>query len=154
MPLCHGGQRAAAPVWCSTIEEEVDVHQLRVSHWRRSEQYHHRIGRRPTDKYQQCSDTGCPAVRCLVCRLAKDIPAHILLECPYLLGLRLLSLGNIFATDSDIRKGDVVADLAAGYRPTRAVRLPRRFGGHGDACQCHIVQSASAVGCSNVTSYT
>ena len=42
-------------------------------------------------------------------------PAHILLECPYLLGLRLRSIFNIFATESDIRKGDLVADLAAGY---------------------------------------
>ena len=115
VPLYHGGQRAAAPVWCATIEEEVDVHQLRVGHWRRSEQYYHHIGRRPTDKCQQCSDTGCPTVRCLVCRVATDTPAHILLECPYLLGLRLRSIFNIFATESDIRKGDVVADSASGY---------------------------------------
>ena len=81
----------------------------------RSEQYHHRIGRRPTDKCQQCSDTGCPAVRCLVCRVATDTPAHILLECPYLLGLRLRSIGNIFVTESDIRKGDVAANSSAGY---------------------------------------
>ena len=101
-------------MWCATREEEVDVHQLRASHWVCSEQYHHSIGRPPTDKCQQCSDTGCPAVRCLVCRVATDTPAHIS-ECPYLLGLRLRSNFNIFATESDIRKGDVVADSAAGY---------------------------------------
>ena len=93
----------------------MDVHQLRASHWECSKQYHHRIGRRPTDKCQQCSDAGCPAVRCLVCRVATETPAHILLECPYLLGLRLRSIGNILATEGDIRKGDVVADSTAGY---------------------------------------
>ena len=69
------------PRRCGTPLEEVDVHQLQAGHWERSQQYHHRIRRRPTDKCQQCSDTGCPASRCLVCRVAKDIPAHILLEC-------------------------------------------------------------------------
>ena len=87
--------RRAGAVWCATREEEGDVHQLRASHWECSEQYHHRISRRPTDKCQQCSDAVCPAVRCPVCRVATDTPAHILLECPYLLGLHTFDLQHV-----------------------------------------------------------
>ena len=42
-------------------EEAVDVHQLRSGHWGRSEQYLHRIGRRPTPECAQCDDKECPA---------------------------------------------------------------------------------------------
>ena len=84
-------------------------------HWGRSEQYLHRIGRRPTERCLQCSDTDCPAGRCLVCGEAADTPAHVLLECPCLYGPRLRMLGNIVATERDLSNDDVVAAFAAGY---------------------------------------
>ena len=107
--------RAPAPVSVDTRETAVDIHQLRSGHWGRSEQYLHRIGRRPTERCLQCSDTDCPAGRCLVCGEAADTPAHVLLRCPCLYGPRLRMLGNITATEGDLRNDDVVAAFAAGY---------------------------------------
>ena len=42
----------------------VDIHQLRAGHWSGSEQYLHRIGRRPTPDCRQCSDVRCSAALC------------------------------------------------------------------------------------------
>ena len=109
------GDRVPPPIRAATREEAVDVHQLRAGHWGRSEQYLHRIGRRPTEDCEQCNDIACSAARCLVCKEAADTPAHILLECPCLLGPRLRATGNIVATERDMRRDDVVAALAAGY---------------------------------------
>ena len=92
----------------------MEIHQLRSGHWGRSEQYLHRIGRRPNERCQQCSDADCPAGRCLVCEKAADTPAHVLLECPCLYGPRLRALGNIVVTERDPRS-DVAAAFAAGY---------------------------------------
>ncbi|KAF0287547.1 putative RNA-directed DNA polymerase from transposon BS [Amphibalanus amphitrite] len=107
--------RAPDPVRAATREEAIDVHQLRSGHWGRSEQYLHRIGRRPTPECAQCNDITCPAGRCLVCGEAADTPAHVLLECPCLFGPRLQALGNITGTARDVQRDDVVAALAAGY---------------------------------------
>ena len=106
----------------------MDVHQLRAGHWGRPEQYLHRIGRRPTEDCQQCGSIACPAARCLVYRETADTPAHILLECPCLLGPRLRATGNIIATESDLRRHDVVAALAADYtaRKSRGAPSPPR----------------------------
>ena len=71
--------RVPPPIRAATREAAVDVHQLRSGHWGRSEQYLHRIGRRPTADCNQCNDTDCPAGRCLVCGEAADTPAHVLL---------------------------------------------------------------------------
>ncbi|KAF0313786.1 RNA-directed DNA polymerase from mobile element jockey [Amphibalanus amphitrite] len=109
-------------------EEAVDIHQLRSGHWARSEQYLHRIGRRPTPECAQCDDKECPAGRCLVCSEAADTPAHVLLECPCLYGPRLRALGNIIGAAHDVRRDDVVAALAAGYmaHKSRSATLPLR----------------------------
>ena len=122
------GDRAPAPVRTATREEAVDIHQLRSGHWARSEQYLHRIGRRPTPECAQCDDKECPAGRCLVCSEAADTPAHVLLECPCLYGPRLRALGNIIGTAHDVRRDDVVAALAAGYmaHKSRSATLPLR----------------------------
>ena len=123
------GARVPPPIRVASREEAIDVHQLRAGHWGRSEQYLHRIGRRPTDECQQCNDTDCPAGLCLICREAADTPAHILLHCPSLCGRRLRALGNIFATEQDMTNDDVVATLAAGYTALKsrlATSPPRR----------------------------
>ncbi|KAF0305651.1 Ribonuclease H [Amphibalanus amphitrite] len=122
------GDRAPAPVRTATREEAVDIHQLRSGHWARSEQYLHRIGRRPTPECAQCDDKECPAGRCLVCSEAADTPAHVLLECPCLYGPRLRALGNIIGAAHDVRRDDVVAALAAGYmaHKSRSATLPLR----------------------------
>ena len=122
------GDHAPGPVCAATREEAVEVHQLRAGHWGRSEQYLHRIGRRPTNQCQQYSDAGCPAGLCLVCKEATDTPEHVLLHCPCLLGPRLRALGNINATERDMRRDDVVAALAAGYtaHKSRSASSPPR----------------------------
>ena len=109
------GTRLPPPVRLARREEAIDVHQIRTGHWGRSEQYLHRIGRRPTAACSQCDDAACPAGLCLVCREESDTPAHVLLRCPCLCGPRLRALGNIYASASDLRSDDVVAALAAGY---------------------------------------
>ncbi|KAF0293093.1 hypothetical protein FJT64_008990 [Amphibalanus amphitrite] len=118
----------ASPRLALAREEAVDIHQLRSGHWARSEQYLHRIGRRPTPECAQCDDKECPAGRCLVCSEAADTPAHVLLECPCLYGPRLRALGNIIGAAHDVRRDDVVAALAAGYmaHKSRSATLPLR----------------------------
>ena len=123
--------RAPAAVSADTRETAVNIHRLRSGHWGRSEQYLHRFGRRTTKRCLQCSDTDCPAGRCLVCGLAADTPAHVLLECPCLYGPRLRMLGNIVATERDLSNDGVVAAFAAGYtayrsRSSAATLPPRR----------------------------
>ena len=81
-----------------------------------SAQYLHRIGRRPTAACPGCADTGCPAARCLVCEEEADTPQHVLLRCPCLCGARLLAMGDIYGRPTDLRRDDVVAALAAGFR--------------------------------------
>ena len=110
------------------------MHQLRAGHWGRSEQYLHRIGRRPTNQCAQCSDVGCPAGLCLVCGEETDTPAHVLLRCPCLLGPRLRALGTINPTGDSLQRDDVVAALAAGYLAHKSrteVRPPHRPDGGG-----------------------
>ena len=92
------------------------THQLRAGHWSVSERWLHRIGRRPTAGCAGCSDLGCPAALCRVCREEADTPRHILLRCPALCGTRLRTLGCIHAIPKDLQRDDVVAALAAGYR--------------------------------------
>ena len=114
--------------------EAVDVHQLWAGRWGRSEQYLHRIGRRPTAQCAQCSDVGCPAGLCLVCGEEIDTPAYVLLRCPCLLGQRLRTMGNINHTENSLQPDDVVAELAAGYLAYYSrteVRPPHRPAGGG-----------------------
>lgn len=107
--------RVPPPVLTEDRAAAVNIHQLRAGHWGYSEQYLHRIGRRPTPDCQKCRDLRCPAARCLVCGSAADTPFHVLVRCPCLAGWRLRSLGNIYATREDLTRDDVVATLAAGY---------------------------------------
>ena len=55
----------------------VDVHQLRAGHWSESEQYLHRIGRRPTTNYQGCNDRECLAALRRVCKEEADTSRQI-----------------------------------------------------------------------------
>ena len=112
--------RLPGPVRGDDRQAAVDIHQLRAGHWSESEQYMHRIGRRPTANCQSCNDTECPAALCRVCKEEADTPRHILLRCPCLCGPRLHSLGNIFGEPQQLQRDDVVADLAAGYRSFRS----------------------------------
>ncbi|KAF0299401.1 putative RNA-directed DNA polymerase from transposon BS [Amphibalanus amphitrite] len=109
-------QTLPAPVRLDSREAAVDVHQLRAGHWSMSAQYLHRIGRRPTAACPGCADAGCPAARCLVCEEEADTPQHVLLRCPCLCGARFLAMGNIYGRPTDLRRDDVVAALAAGFR--------------------------------------
>ena len=109
-------QTLPAPVRTDSREAAVDIHQLRAGHWSESTQYLHRIGRRPTADCPGCADTDCPAARCLVCGEEADTPQHVLMRCPCLCGVRLHALGNIHGRPTDMRRDDVVAALAAGYR--------------------------------------
>ncbi|XP_043238346.1 uncharacterized protein LOC122389913 [Amphibalanus amphitrite] len=93
----------------------VNVHQLRAGHWGRSEQYLHRIGRRPIPTCQQCNLKACPAAHCIVCREGADTPEHVLLRCPCLAGARLRLTGNIHIRPEQLKDGELVAALAAGY---------------------------------------
>ena len=88
------GDRAPKLVVLDSRDDAVNVHQLRAGHWSRSVSYLHRIGRRPENACQQCSELSCPVVRCLVCREGPDTPEHVLLECPCLAGVRLRLLGT------------------------------------------------------------
>jgi len=76
------GSRAPPPVSIASREEAVDVHQLRAGHWGCSEQYLHRIGKRPTEDCAQCNEVDCPAGLCLVCKEATNTPVHVLMRCP------------------------------------------------------------------------
>ena len=110
-------QQLPGPVRGDSREAAVDIHQLRAGHWSESEQYLHRIGRRPIPTCPSgCNDTGCPAAQCLVCEEEADTPRHVLLSCPCLSDARLHALGNIHGRPSDLRQDDVVAALAAGFR--------------------------------------
>ena len=94
----------------------MDIHQLRAGHWSGSEQYLHRIGRRPSPGYKQCSLVKCPAALCRVCKEEADTPRHVLLRCPSLAGHRLRRLGTIHPEATVTRDDDVVASFASGYR--------------------------------------
>ena len=62
------------PALLSDLERDtaVHVHQLRVGHWGYSEQYLHRIGRRPIPTCQQYNSKACPAAgRALIHRAAQ-----------------------------------------------------------------------------------
>ena len=50
------GNRLPGPVEEEDRLAAVDVHQLRAGHWSCSEQYLHRIGRRPTPGCERCND--------------------------------------------------------------------------------------------------
>jgi len=110
------GRHLPGPISGDDRESAVDVHQLRAGHWSGSEQWLHRVGRRPTDGCPGCRDAECPAAQCRVCGEEADTPRHILLRCPCLCGARLFSMGNIHGRPRDLRRDDVVAALAAGYR--------------------------------------
>ena len=127
-----GHQKTPGPVRGDCRTTAVDIHQLRAGHWSQSAQYLHRIGRRPTDTCQGCADAGCQAARCLVCGEEADTPRHVLLRCPCLCGARLLALGNIYGRPADLRRDDVVAALAAGFRSYQSrAATPRRPAGAG-----------------------
>ncbi|KAF0295996.1 RNA-directed DNA polymerase from mobile element jockey [Amphibalanus amphitrite] len=111
-----GEEHLPGPVSGDNRMAAVDTHQLRAGHWSQSAQYLHRIGRRPTDTCQGCADTECPAARCLVCGEEADTPRHVLLRCPCLCGTRLHALGNMHGRPPDLRRDDVVAAFAAGFR--------------------------------------
>ena len=110
------GDRMPPPVTAGDRSSAVDVHQLRAGHWSGSCQYLHRIGRNPTNDCRQCSDSGCPAGRCIVCREEADTPHHILLRCPALMERRLRRLGTICPTPQEVRDDGEVAALAAAMR--------------------------------------
>ncbi|KAF0293690.1 hypothetical protein FJT64_000814 [Amphibalanus amphitrite] len=107
--------RMPAPLNNLDRDAAVNVHQLRAGHWGRSEQYLHRIGRRPIPTCQQCNLKACPAARCIVCREGADTPEHVLLRCPCLAGARLRLTGNIHIRPEQLKDGELVAALAAGY---------------------------------------
>ncbi|KAF0304736.1 RNA-directed DNA polymerase from mobile element jockey [Amphibalanus amphitrite] len=111
-----GEEHLPGPVSGDNRMAAVDTHQLRAGHWSQSAQYLHRIGRRPNDTCQGCADTECPAARCLVCGEEADTPRHVLLRCPCLCGTRLHALGNMHGRPPDLRRDDVVAAFAAGFR--------------------------------------
>ena len=111
------GNRLPGPILEEDRLAAVDIHQLRAGHWSCSEQYLHRIGRRPTPGCERCNDVECPAARCRVCREEVDTPRHVLLRCPALLaGRRLRCLGTINPEATDVRDDGVVAALDAGFR--------------------------------------
>ena len=107
--------RSPTPVLTDVREDAVNVHQLRAGHWGMARSYLHRIGRHPTQRCQQCSDMGCPAALCEVCREEADTPTHVLLRCPCLAGTRLRLFGNIHPHPTQLRDGGAVAALARGY---------------------------------------
>lgn len=107
--------RLPTPLTDLDRDAAVNVHQLRAGHWGHSEQYLHRIGRRPTPTCQQCNCEACPAARCLVCKEGADTPEHVLLSCPCLAGARLRMTGNIHLRPEQLRDGGLVAALAASY---------------------------------------
>ena len=113
----------------------VDVHQLRAGHWSCSEQYLHRIGRRPTPGCEQCNIVECPAARCRVCSEEADTPRHVLLRCPALAGRRLRRLGTIYPEATEVRDDGVVAALAAGYRAQLSLRGYAPLRGRGEQQQ-------------------
>ena len=122
-----GQHKLPGPVRGDSRETAVDTHQLRAGHWSQSAQYLHRIGRRPTTTCPGCANIGCPAARCLVCDEEADTPRHVTLRCPCLGGARLHALGCIFGQPSDLRRDDVVAALAAGFRSYQSrSATPRR----------------------------
>ena len=102
----------------------MNVHQLRAGHWGYSEQYLHRIGRRPITSCHQCDCKACPAARCTLCREGADTPEHVMLRCPCLTGARFRATGNIHVSPERLRDGGLVATFAAGYLP--ATRSPSR----------------------------
>ncbi|KAF0288249.1 Retrovirus-related Pol polyprotein from type-1 retrotransposable element R1 4 [Amphibalanus amphitrite] len=55
------GSRLPGPVEGEDRCSAIDVHQLRAGHWSCSEQYLHRIGRRPSPGCEQCGSVRCPA---------------------------------------------------------------------------------------------
>ena len=116
------GYRLPGPVEEEDRLAAVDVHQLRAGHWSCSEQYLHRIGRRPTPGCEQCNNVECPAARCRVCSEEADTPRHVLLRCPALAGRRLRRLGTINPEATEVRDDGVVAALAAGYRAQLSLR--------------------------------
>jgi ribonuclease HI len=93
----------------------VTVHQLRVGQWSGSEQYLHKIGRRPAPSCQQCRVRACPAAACLVCGDAADTPEHVLMKCWCLGGVRLIHVGNVHGDPRILQRDDVAASLVAGY---------------------------------------
>ncbi|KAF0290088.1 hypothetical protein FJT64_011711 [Amphibalanus amphitrite] len=104
--------RMPAPLNNLDRDAAVNVHQLRAGHWGRSEQYLHRIGRRPIPTCQQCNLKACPAARCIVCREGADTPEHVLLRCPCLAGARLRLTGNIHIRPEQLKDGELVEKRA------------------------------------------
>ena len=129
------GNRLPGPVEEEDRLAEVDVHQLRVGHWSCSEQYLHRIGRRPTPGCERCSDVECPAARCRVCKEETDTARHVLLRCPALAEHRLRRLDTINPEATDVKDDGVVAALAAGFRDQMRLlgSAPLGAGGGGGA---------------------
>jgi hypothetical protein len=79
----------------------IDVHQLRAGHWSGSQQYLHRVGKSPTPQCAACNDQECSAALCPLCEEEADTPAHILLRCPALMGLRFRLTGSIHTPTSE-----------------------------------------------------
>ena len=96
----------------------IDVHQMRTGRWSGSAQFLHEIGRNPSAICRQCRDINCDAAKCPLCGEKADTPRHILLTCPGMMGVRLRipAIGNILPTVEEVRRGDVVAALAAAFR--------------------------------------
>ena len=96
----------------------IDVHQMRTGRWSGSAQFLHEIGRNPSAICRQCRDITCDAAKCPLCGEKADTPRHILLTCPGMMGVRLRipAVGNILPTVEEVRRGDVVAALAAAFR--------------------------------------
>ena len=111
---------APPPLRTANREDAVETHQLRAGHWSGSAQYLHRIGRNPSPTCTGCADKSCPAALCPICREEADTPDHVLTRCPALAGTRLRCLGNIHTQPTELRRGDVVAALAAANRFLRS----------------------------------
>ena len=107
--------RLPGPVSGEDRERAVTIHQMRAGQWSGSQQFLHKIGRRPTSTCNQCREKACAAGLCMMCREEADTPDHVLMRCPCLARARFLTLGNIHGEPSHLRRDDVVASLAAGY---------------------------------------
>ena len=65
----------------------------------------YRTGRRPAISWEGCPDLNCLATLCRVCCEEADTLQHNLLRCPFLSGIRLCTLGCIYAPPPDLQNG-------------------------------------------------
>ena len=119
------GGRLPRPVSELKRSSAVDVHQFRAGHWSGARSYMHRIGRSPTLGYPGCSEEGCPASLCSLCREEPDKPGHVLLRCPALMGARHRTYLTISPEVEEVPGTRTVTALAAAARTAQS-RLATR----------------------------